>query len=278
MRAALCAAIVLTSLASNAAERAQAEAQQHFHRGMRRYNLGEFAAAIREFKRAYELAEAPGLLFNLAQASRLNKDPERAVYYYNTYLRLLPEARNRADVEELIESCQRMVRSNETGRPASAMLATRDPRPRLPAAGESQPLVREPPRVTVPPIPVPIRLEAPPPLPPPRRPSRAILNAGIAVGAVGLAALASGIALGVEADSAERELSHLSASGGSWDAPHRALYRDGEREAVAATALYAIGGAAAATGLILSIVGARKARPLLPARVAMNAAGLQCEF
>jgi hypothetical protein len=278
MRAALCAAIVLMSLASHAAERSlpQAEAQHHFHRGMRSYNLGEFAAAIREFKRAYELAEAPGLLFNLAQASRLNKDPERAVYYYNTYLRLMPQARNRADVEELIESCQRMVRSTETGRPGSATSATRDPRPRLPAVRESPPLVREPPRVTVPPIPVQIGLEAPPPSA--RRPSRAILNAGIAAGAVGLAALASGIALGVEADSAERELSRLSASGGTWDEPHRTLYRDGEREAVAAIALYAIGGAAAATGVILSIVGAHNARPLLPARVAMNAAGLQCAF
>ena len=55
-------------------------------RGMAHYELGEFAAAIDEFKLAYALSQAPGLLFNLAQASRLNKDYEQALHFYSYVL------------------------------------------------------------------------------------------------------------------------------------------------------------------------------------------------
>ena len=53
-----------------------------------------------EFKLAYARSQAPGLLFNLAQASRLNKDYEQALHFYRTYLRVRPDAPNRDDVEQ----------------------------------------------------------------------------------------------------------------------------------------------------------------------------------
>jgi tetratricopeptide (TPR) repeat protein len=280
MKASLCTAMVLLSLTSRAEEPSlvQAEAEQHFHVGMRSYNLGDFAAAIREFRRAYELTEEPGLLFNLGQASRLNKQPERALHYYQTYLRLMPDAPNRSDVEQFIDSCRRMARSDEPARPSPAVWANREPRPRPPAVEEAPSPFARPPAAPPPAGPIVADRPAPRPQTSPPRPSRTLLVAGVTVGAIGLASLASAIALGVEAETAERELSRLAAADGTWDARQRALYRDGEREAPASTALYAIGGAALATGVVLTIVGARKARPRVSASVIPDAAGLRCAF
>src|SRR5439155_1654304 len=71
--------------------------RERYERGTLRYNLGDFDAAIVEFKAAYEASRAPALLYNLAQAHRLNRDPERALYFYRTYLREAPDAENRAE-------------------------------------------------------------------------------------------------------------------------------------------------------------------------------------
>ena len=68
------------------------EAREHYERGLRDYNLGELDGAIAEFKAAYVRSEAPGLLFNLAQAYRLKRDTERALLLYRSYLRALPNA------------------------------------------------------------------------------------------------------------------------------------------------------------------------------------------
>ena len=88
---------------------AEDEARELYKKGMTHYELGEFDPAIDEFKRAYALTSAPGLLFNLAQVYRMKKDPEQAVYFYRTYLRLVPNAPNRADVEALLAENQALV-------------------------------------------------------------------------------------------------------------------------------------------------------------------------
>src|SRR6185503_12676976 len=99
---ALSLAMVLGAIAARPAlAREQAhpspEARLHYERGLAHYNFGEMPAAIEEFKQAYALSNAPGLLFNLAQAERLAGQPDQALYSYRTYLRLVPDAPNRAD-------------------------------------------------------------------------------------------------------------------------------------------------------------------------------------
>src|SRR3954468_304382 len=84
-------------------------AREHYERGLAKYNLAEFDAAIVEFKQSYELSKAPRLLFNIAQAYRLKRDPESALYFYNTYLRADPHAPNRDDVEAKIEEMRRAL-------------------------------------------------------------------------------------------------------------------------------------------------------------------------
>ncbi len=80
-----------------------------YQEGITHYNLGEFDPAIEKFKAAYALTGAPGLLFNVAQAYRLKKDYEQALYFYKTYLRLDPDAPNKGDVEARIAEMDKFI-------------------------------------------------------------------------------------------------------------------------------------------------------------------------
>ena len=83
-------------------EESREAAAEHSRRGRRLYNLGWFQAALEAYSRAYEIYEAPGLLFNIGQCFRHLGDHRRAVFSYERYLRDAPDATNRALVEELI--------------------------------------------------------------------------------------------------------------------------------------------------------------------------------
>jgi tetratricopeptide (TPR) repeat protein len=71
------------------------EAQTH-------YKVGEFEFAIEKYKKAYKLSKASALLFNIAQAYRLDGDARNALLFYQNYLREVPDADNRADAEARI--------------------------------------------------------------------------------------------------------------------------------------------------------------------------------
>jgi tetratricopeptide (TPR) repeat protein len=219
-----------TPPAANAAPSpdAVAEARQHYERGMTHYQLGEFTAAVGEFKQAYALSPAPGLLFNLAQASRLAKQYEQALYFYRTYLRVAPEAPNRTDVETRIAELERQVKEDEARRAADAEAR------RAAAATPRTVIVREA---------------------PPRPSGKALKLSGIVVGAVGLAGLGAGIGLGVAANNEQSSLNKLASSMGIWSSAQTNDYNRGRTEAAAATALYVVGGVAAGTGVILYMVG-----------------------
>ncbi len=90
---------------------ARARAQELNQEGLRHYELAEYDAAIRSFRDAYELAPTPGLLFNIAQAYRLQgaKGCASAIRVYRSYLRLLPSASNRTAVEGHIHACEELL-------------------------------------------------------------------------------------------------------------------------------------------------------------------------
>jgi hypothetical protein len=96
-------------------EKALKEKQAYdlYQEGITNYNLGEFDKAIEKFKAAYALTGAPGLLFNVAQAYRLKKDYEQALYFYKTYLRLDPDAPNKADVDARVAEMERMMQEQK---------------------------------------------------------------------------------------------------------------------------------------------------------------------
>jgi len=89
------------------------QAYDLYQAGITDYNLGDFDKAIAKFKEAYALTGAPGLLFNVAQAYRLKKDYDQALYFYKTYLRLDPDAPNKGDVEARIAEMERMIQEQK---------------------------------------------------------------------------------------------------------------------------------------------------------------------
>jgi tetratricopeptide (TPR) repeat protein len=196
---ALAVVVLVACAAPAAAAPGELRAQELYRSGNAHYNLAEFDAAIADFKAAYELSAAPGLLFNLAQAARLGHHNEQALHYYKTYLRLRPDATNRADVEAHIAMLQ-----------------------------------------TVPP------------------PGRGLMIGGSVTAAAGVATLAAAIGLGVASSQASDTLPPPAKKGGMGTPAPQQIDDTGQREAIAADVLYAVGGVATVAGTIAAIVGWRR--------------------
>lgn len=83
-----------------------ARAQEHF-------DLGEYRAAIGDFRDAYRLYPTPGFLYNLAQSYRLMGDCVSASTMYRNYLRLAPQTKIRGLVKRHLASLDACVRERE---------------------------------------------------------------------------------------------------------------------------------------------------------------------
>ena len=201
------------------------EAREHYERGLAKYNLAEFDAAIVEFKASYELSKAPRLLFNIAQAYRLKKDYSSALYFYNTYLRADPNPPNFDDVDQKIDEMKRAI---DAARKAAA----------------------------VPPPP-----PKPQPLPPPvdHRPSkRALTIGGSVVAALGVAACAvGGGMLGLSASDASK-LHRVATSGMPWTPADQAIFNEGDRAQTAGIVALSVGGALVIAGGVTLIAARRR--------------------
>ena len=101
------------------ADDASEKARLLFQQGSKHYDVGQFDKAVEAWQAGYELKPDPSFLFNIAQAYRQKDDPQRAIFFYKSYLRNAPKAPNRADVEQRIAALQKQL--NEPGnRPAAA--------------------------------------------------------------------------------------------------------------------------------------------------------------
>lgn len=84
-------------------------AKQAFHRASQHYKLGEFKAALDEFKAAYRAHEDPIFLFNIAQCERQLDQREEAVREYKMYLAEAPDAPNREDVRAVLARLEQEI-------------------------------------------------------------------------------------------------------------------------------------------------------------------------
>lgn len=100
-----------------AAQDAEQQARGHFRRGETHFAVGRFAAALKEYMAAYELKPLPGFLFNIGQCHRNLGHFEEAVFSFKRYLRLKPDAGNRAAVEELVTELERQIAAQKATRP-----------------------------------------------------------------------------------------------------------------------------------------------------------------
>ena len=97
---------LLVSVRAASAADDPARARDSFDRGMTHYNVGEYRDALAQFKDAYFAKHDPVFLFNMGQCYRQLGEPESAVRQYRAYLRVMPGASNRADVERFIAQAE----------------------------------------------------------------------------------------------------------------------------------------------------------------------------
>jgi tetratricopeptide (TPR) repeat protein len=69
-------------------------AREAFAQGTTHYQLGEFAEALVQYKRAYELVPLSGFLFNIGQCHFSLEQYEDAIHFYEGYLRESPDGKN----------------------------------------------------------------------------------------------------------------------------------------------------------------------------------------
>ncbi|MCX5742894.1 MAG: tetratricopeptide repeat protein [Proteobacteria bacterium] len=248
---------VLVSLASSivhaqpVADDKKVEAKAHYEKGNTHYNLGEFDKAIEEFKAAYALTSAVGLLFNIAQSYRLKKDYENASYFYKTYLRLKPDAPNKSDVEDRIKEMD-------------ALLEEQKKQIQLPPTGLQNPDGTKPPERVEPTKPVVVVPVQPGPTAPLKEEPRSLGNgksmrlAGLTAAGAGVALVITGAVFGSLASSAEADLNALSPNMGTWTAAQQDTYDHGKRDNTIAIVSLALGGAGIATGGVLYYLGYKK--------------------
>jgi tetratricopeptide (TPR) repeat protein len=205
------------------AEDNAAAAREHFRNGTRAYDLGHYRDAVKEYEAAYQVREDPAFLFNIAQAYRGMGDAPNAIRAYRSYLRHVPDAENRTEVETRISDLQRQIEieAHEKQR-----------------AAETAPTAVAPSSLMAPTPPTQEQLRA----------ARKKRLAGLSIGGLGIAALALGATFtGI----ASYENQHI-VNGTSWNAStedKRDLYQRLD------VSFFVIGGAAVLTGAILYGVG-----------------------
>jgi tetratricopeptide (TPR) repeat protein len=188
------------------------KAREHYGVGLRAFDLGKYDEAISEFEEAYRYKDAPGLLYNIAQAYRLSNRSEEALRYYRTYLERKPDAPNRAEAESKIDRLAAILEERKARIPAIVETAP------SPIASSFAILPRTPALV------VPAAAEGPRSAPveavAAKTPARfwTARRAGWVATGVGAAALAFAVYFGLEARSAAAHMENDAVAGHPFDA------------------------------------------------------------
>jgi hypothetical protein len=140
-----------TARAAELTPQQKAEMKSLYERATRAYDVGKYAEAIEEYQKAYEIGGDPPMLYNIAQAYRLNDQPGEAVRFYRRYLQRAPQARNREDVERKIAELEKTIEDRRKAQaavtPPPAPVVTPPPptpQPVTPIVGPPSPVAAAP--------------------------------------------------------------------------------------------------------------------------------------
>jgi tetratricopeptide (TPR) repeat protein len=212
------------------------ESAVQFEKGKAAYRLGEFDEAIAAFREGYRLKADPVFLYNIALAHRGKEDFEKAIFFYQSYLREAPDAANRVAVEAKIAELQRAV-------------------------GEKQRAAESPPKTPLAPdAPVPEpRVVEPPPSPPPKNRRRWVI-AGAAVGGAGLVSTVVGTVLLVQASATQRDVDEAAAMHRPWTDELADRDAAARRNTTLGIVAVGVGGTLLIAGGVAVLLGSRQGR------------------
>jgi tetratricopeptide (TPR) repeat protein len=259
---ALAVALILGVVALPAIARADdsAAAREHYQKGTSYYDLGRYADAIKEFEAAYEIKNDPALLYNLAQSNRLAGNSEQALHFYRTYLRYVPKAPNRAEIEDRINQLDQLLAQknaaqvtppNQTIPPGGTAAPSSPPAGATPA--EPPPSAMPPSGLAESPAPAsPPMIFAPGPGPAPANDHHQMILAGKITAAVGGALFIIGAAYGAAAVGAANDVNNEAKNGQAFDPSIEKRGKDSQK---AEAALLTLGVLTGAAGGILFFYG-----------------------
>lgn len=213
-----------------------AKAKKLAQRGRELHDRGDYERAIVAFKEAYVIAPSPALLFNLAQAYRLQGNCDDASLMYRRFLRTGPDAQNHRIAEAHLATVERCVAKRSLNIKLDDSMAYLQ-QAAVPSPSEA------------------VFRDTPDPAPAKSRKKLVGLGLGVA-GGVGIAAA---IYYGVQASSDADAVEKAYASGAKWK-DIQAIDERGKRNATIATVAGVAGGAAAIAGATLYVLGRRDER------------------
>ena len=111
--------IALVLVVALAADPATDEAKRQFGEGKVAYDLAHFDDALSAFEAAYKAKPLPAFLFNIGQCHFQLAHYDRAAFFYERYLELMPDANNRELVAELLRDAN-AKRDEATATPLAA--------------------------------------------------------------------------------------------------------------------------------------------------------------
>lgn len=201
-------------------------ARELSNQGLRQYQQADYDGAIESFLGAFALSSNAGLLFNVAQAYRLQRDCQHAGEYYRRYLDAVPETAMKPTVE------RRLAEMDACTQTSQATLAASPP----PTTADADISARPSSSQTAP-------------------AARALWRqpAVVAAAASALALGATGVVFALRSRSAEQDLSQRYAGGGTWDDAAQQRLEAGKRDQMLSIASFAAAGTSAVIATWLGI-------------------------
>ncbi len=252
----------LTATADRAFADETAAAKLHVKRANTAFYLQRYEEAAKEYEKAFELKDAPGLLFNIGQAYRLSGQLVKALGAYRSYNARVPDAENRAEVVALIADVKNRIEAAKRADEERAAAAAREEAARqakadadaaaaaAAAAAADRRAAGEPAVVAPAPIVYSSRDIAR---------ARLLRRVGLGVTACGVAALvAGGVFAGITSNINGKLNSPAQPSNGGRPIFSKTLEAKGRTDQALETAFFAVGGAAVVAGVATLIVGSKR--------------------
>ena len=228
------AAALLPSVAF--AEKIPPKARKLAEHGREMHQRGQYDRAITAFKEAYVIAPSPGLLFNIAQAYRLQGNCEDAVLMYKRFLQTGPDPGARSVAEQHLGTVERCVQKRTLNIPLPEQMAYLNVPP---PPGPEKVIVTDKRDI--------------------ERPTEIKKDVGIGLTIGGGLALATAAYFGYRAYDAERDVERAYERGAKWN-EIKDIHARGE-SAERAAKIFAVGGGLAVVGgVTLWVIGRRDER------------------